>query len=80
MSTEFIVVGPYEIPCDKTGTIKFIDYKEHIVEFWENVKTGIKEKKGFYVFALKAGRGYSPWYIGKTNPSLEKECFDSEKI
>ena len=80
MSTELIVDGPYEIPCNKTGITKYIETKVHVKQFWEKVKTDIKEKNGCYVFAMKAGKGYSPWWIGKTNKSLQKECFDSHKI
>jgi hypothetical protein len=40
----------------------------------------VREKKGCYVFAIRAGRGYKPIYVGKTARSFEVECFAFQKV
>ena len=36
---------------------------------------------GLYIFSLKAGRGITPWYVGKASKqSLKKEIITSDKI
>ncbi len=35
---------------------------------------------GVYVYALRAGRGYTPIYVGKATKSFKQECFTPDKI
>ncbi|QYY36868.1 hypothetical protein [Ruficoccus sp. ZRK36] len=37
-------------------------------------------KQGCYVFALKAGRGHKPWYVGKATKSMYQECLSLDKL
>lgn len=81
MPTDLVVFGPYELPCDGDGVQKRFDPKEHGKHFWENPELQIiKKKHGCYVFALKAGPGYTPWYVGKTHAGFKDEIFQHHKV
>lgn len=73
---EFEIVGPFPIPYQRQsrGSGKRIHVKE-AREFWENPEPCLyKRKNGIYVFSIKAGKGYQPWYIGKAGKNLYQEC------
>ena len=83
------VHGPFEIPHikSKLGSSKFyVVDTERIRVFWETVVGGhenganVGSKDGIYVFAMKAGKGHTAWYIGKATKSLEKEAFTQHKL
>ena len=71
---EFYIEGPFKIPCIH-GT-KLIE--EDLSGFWNRHKT-LAASIGCYIFAVRAGRGYTPLYVGKTTKSFESECFTSHK-
>lgn len=55
--------GPFKVP--RRGQI--ID-RAKLAEFWQQIEhkdPGLSTAQGCYVFAIKAGRGYTPWYVGK---------------
>tara|TARA_R110002110_G_scaffold394957_2_gene609253 strand:+ start:4901 stop:5695 length:795 start_codon:yes stop_codon:yes gene_type:complete len=55
--------GPFKVP--RRGQI--ID-RARLSEFWRQVEhkdPGLSTAQGCYVFAIKAGQGYTPWYVGK---------------
>lgn len=53
---------------------------EEIEDFWSKRDAkAIRTKRGCYVFALRAGRGYTPWYVGKATNSFLNECFQPHK-
>ena len=81
MATDLVVHGPFAIPFRTVkGTEKFIG-KEHYEAFQQDLEQrGIAAKHGCYVFAMKAGRGYSPWYVGKSTSGLGRECLGDHKI
>jgi hypothetical protein len=35
---------------------------------------------GCYVFAIRAGKGFTPWYVGKTKTNFKNECFKPHKV
>lgn len=77
MSTQFKVYGPFDVPL-KNG--KAYDYiRIDCPEFWRMYPTH-KKRKGCYVFAIRASRGFRPCYVGKTKRSFHKEVFTSHKI
>jgi hypothetical protein len=80
--TELIVLGPYKIPYDRhtKGTSKQIK-KENVKSFWEqeDVKL-VALKQGCYVFALKNGKGFTPWYVGKATKNFKKEVFNPRNL
>jgi hypothetical protein len=64
--------GPFEIPTKG----RLIDRFES-AQFWEEVRRrsfGLPGAVGCYVFAIRAGKGAKPWYVGKT----EKGNFKGE--
>lgn len=75
MATDLKIYGPIEIPFRKqtNGNAKRIE-TAHTQAFWNQAAArSIAAKQGCYVFALKAGRGHCPWYIGQATQSFEQE-------
>ena len=71
--------GPFPIPFYRKKKIKRINY-EHIALFWDD--TGCKEmagKQGCYIFAIKSGKGFTPWYVGLATKNFKQECFMPHK-
>jgi hypothetical protein len=81
MGATLQVFGPFKVTCEKgtTGPAKQVG-KEHIKSFWDEEASCCATKQGCYVFALKAGRGYTPWYVGKATKSFKQECFQADKL
>jgi len=79
---ELVVFGPHPIPFKKggKGTSKRIT-KEHAISFWaqDEVKQ-ISNKQGCYVFALKVGKGFTPWYVGQASKNFKQEALHSTKL
>ncbi|MDE0440870.1 MAG: hypothetical protein OXL38_01995 [Gammaproteobacteria bacterium] len=51
-------------------------------EFWADVEDGttsLSEGRGCYIFAIKAGRGITPWYVGVSTTGFKRECFQPPK-
>jgi hypothetical protein len=64
--------GPFELPRSNGG----VD-RSRKNSFWELVDkshASLSSAVGCYIFAIKAGKGFTPWYVGKT----EKLSFGSE--
>jgi hypothetical protein len=74
--TEFHVHGPFEIPAQVGKKGSKIIGKDDVKNFWKSDEglEKIAGHVGCYVFAVKAGRGSMPAYIGKTTKSFEKEA------
>lgn len=70
----FKVVGPLSVPTRS----KFIDV-EHVKEFWAENKLYAKHR-GVYLLAIKAGKGFTPIYVGKTNKSFVQEVFTKPNL
>lgn len=78
--TLFEVYGPYEIPFSQQKSIKLIhqdDTKKFLASL---VEEGISKKQGCYIFCLRAGRGFRPWYVGKATKGIYQECMQDGKI
>ena len=76
----FKVEGPFEI--EKNGRIPRIT-NDSVFRFGENLKrfAGLADAVGCYVFAMRAGKGIKPWYVGRTNrQSLLSESFHETKL
>jgi len=41
---------------------------------------GLAEAFGCYVFAMRAGKGFTPWYVGKTDKAFRDECLAPHKL
>ena len=79
-ATQFEPIGTFEIPFDK-GTRRI--EKEHIQSFFENKdiqkKIDLLNTRGCYIFALRAGKGFTPWYVGQAKKSFKQEIFAIHK-
>ena len=78
----FVIHGPYEIPCDRLRSGRII-HPLHGAQLW--AKPGVTELKlrgkiGCYLYALRAGKGYTPLYVGQTTVGFGKECFTDGKL
>jgi hypothetical protein len=65
--------GPYVIK--RKGNI--ID-DDNIAEFCKQHDASLK-RRGVYIFAIRASKGFTPFYVGKTKKSFGKEIFQSHK-
>lgn len=74
--TLFDVAGPYKVPTKKLTRAKQV--QTGCPEFWMHC-VGIEGKKGCYVFAMRAAKGYMPIYVGKATRSFRQECFEVHK-
>ena len=80
MATDLKLFGPYEVDCPKGGPVKFIDKNEKKAFLGALDEDGISSKQGCYIFALRAGKGYCPWYIGKATKSMRQECMGTHQL
>ena len=78
--TVFEVYGPEEIPFSQQKNIKRIN-QDDTKKFLDNlVEKGISKKQGCYIFCLRAGPGFRPWYVGKATKGIHQECMQDGKI
>lgn len=92
MEREFIVLGPFDIPVKRYPSGRLIDSrtKAPLDSFWEDAeavakKKGLagkplRERFGCYVYAHRAGLGYTPWYVGQTKRGFGYEAFERAKL
>jgi hypothetical protein len=73
----FDVYGPYKIPIVRERNGSYIPAR--CPDFWDAHPT-IATRFGCYVFAIRAGKGITPVYVGKTTRSFDGECFAIHKI
>jgi len=78
--TSFFVTESFDVPTSKQRLGGRIVNKDNLQEFWKRAGN-IADKRGCYVFSLRAGKGEKPWYIGKASQqALSKECFSLHKL
>lgn len=77
---EYGVFGPLTIPRTRRGGID----DDKLRDFWQQVEEkfapGLKKASGCYIFGTRAGKGATPWYVGKATKSFEKECFTDRNL
>ena len=78
------VYGPFEVPrkSRKDGGRTLDFSKGKLGSFWGDVDgadPGLRSAVGCYLFATRAGRGITPWYVGQSKGPFEKECFAHQK-
>jgi hypothetical protein len=78
MST-FQPFGPFKMP--RNGSL--VD-TSMFAKFWANIERqspGLSRAVGCYVFAIRAGKGAKPWYVGKTEKrNLRDETWSPHKL
>ncbi len=79
---KFVVHGPFEVPTKRTAKGKGLAIEQLDTAFWKRKGwEALAKKCGCYVFAIKASKGYMPWYVGRTTKqSFDKECFTDHKL
>lgn len=80
MATDLKLYGPFEIQCPNKGAAKFIDAEEKKAFLVVIENAGLAEKQGCYIFALRAGKGYCPWYVGKATKTMKQECMGPHQL
>ena len=82
MPSDFIVGGPVEVVAEGSGRNKFITAACKRSFLGSEEFAAYANKQGVYVFALKGGRGHTPWYVGKTNGQhgMLQECMTDNKV
>jgi hypothetical protein len=78
MMTILDVVGPLRVPSYKGKGGRTIR-DEDIESFWAIYKH-YKHRRGCYVFGRRAGKGFTPGYIGLAIKSLAQEVFAHHKL
>lgn len=73
--------GPIEIPRLNSRIDR---HKDSLKEFWnifDDLKYGISNSVGCYIFSLRAGKGILPWYVGMAEKqTFKNECFTVHKL
>jgi hypothetical protein len=82
MTLRLIVHGPINIPVSRAGnsSVKRISDENKRAFLIQLEELQLERKQGCYIFALRAGRGYCPWYIGKTNRCFAYECIGPHQL
>lgn len=79
MPSSFTVKGPFRIPLERNTNSKWI--KAGCPDFWCHPQIDdLKHESGCYVFAMRAGKGFRPIYVGKATKGFKQECFAAHKI
>jgi hypothetical protein len=71
----FEVHGPFKIPTERRKSGRIIP--KDLSAFWED--TGLAVRCGVYIFAIRAGRGITPIYVGKATRRFRGEAFADHK-
>jgi len=79
----YTIHGPFDIPINKKNGL--VDrHNKTLKEFWVCVdrnEESISSSCGCYLFAIRAAKGFKPWYVGRTGKqSFQRECFAAQKI
>ena len=75
--------GEFVVPRKQTPKGKVFDDSTKVLnDFWDMVDQqtpGLSKARGCYIFAIKAGKGIKPWYVGQTKKTFRDECFQPQK-
>jgi hypothetical protein len=77
----FDVCGPYEIPRFGPKGLVNRESREALLETIAVDDDGLPDACGCYVFAIRAGQGYTPWYVGQSQQqSIIREAMNSDNL
>lgn len=71
---EFIVKGPLPITRERKWNSRGITTKD-VSQFWKLHKD-LSTERGCYLFAIRAGKGYTPVYVGKATVRFKNEAIE----
>ncbi len=80
--TVFNPYGPFQVPVRHLPRGRVIATDEVIREWWHSsgLPDGIALACGLFVFAMRAGSHYVPYYVGRTSrQGFARECFTPHK-
>jgi hypothetical protein len=73
------VRGPFDIAFEGKAAKRIP--KEAVEAFWKYPEAKeLANKHGCYIFALRAAKGFMPWYVGKACRPLVDEAFTADKL
>ena len=72
------VYGPLLVPTDRGRSAKMVS-RESLKDFWRS-HDGLAGRRGAYLFAIRAGKGITPMYVGKATKSFRQEVFAPHKL
>ena len=78
MRTVFNAVGPFEVPFYQGKAGRTIT-DENVRAFWER-NIDMAPRRGCYVFGIRAGKGWTPGYVGRATKSFKQEVFAHHKL
>lgn len=78
MPAQFKPHGPFEIPVQRLPGGRNIS-PGSVTNFWSEHRE-LSAARGCYLFAMRAGAGVIPGYVGKACKSFIQECFTPDKI
>jgi hypothetical protein len=74
----FSVEGPFNLPFAQGKAAKTVSSTEAKL-FWDTYPH-LAARRGCYIFAIRAGRGMKPAYVGKATKSFQQEVFTPDKL
>jgi hypothetical protein len=79
---EYTIHGPFKMTKSKSGLVDKSNRAKK--EFWDKVEKTepcLPSSSGCYLFAIRAGKGIKPWYVGvASRQPFRNECFAPHKI
>lgn len=74
--TEFKVDGPFRLPTAGGAASRALDRSA----FSKLIPAELSRKVGCYVFAIRVGKTYRPYYVGQTCADFSRECFNRRNV
>lgn len=83
--TVYHTFGPFIVPrkASPYGNKVLDSSAGSINAFWNTVekrRRGLSAARGCYIFAIRAGGGIKPWYVGQSKTGFRNECFQPAKV
>lgn len=78
MATTFTVEGPFDVPFYQGRAGRTIT-DDNVKEFWQG-HPELADRRGCYVFGIRAGKGMTPAYVGRATRSFKIEAFAHHKL
>lgn len=77
---EFMVHGPFRLPTTGRAASRELD-RDAFSGFWKHTTLPeLSRKVGCYVFAMRVGKSYRPYYVGQTCADFSRECFNRRNV
>jgi hypothetical protein len=77
--TDFVVTKRYRVPTKQINKNCRVVDTEKLNHFWRT-SDNVADKRGCYIFSMKAAKGELPFYVGKAaKQSFKQECFTPHK-